>query len=80
MSSGSRRARAKAGRRLTELADTLVREHDLPFRTAHAIAAKVLKSQAENPQRRLASVLRGRVLADARTPLAVHEARTCSGS
>ena len=25
---------------LTELADTLVREHDVPFRTAHAIAAR----------------------------------------
>src|SRR6202011_5831386 len=27
---------------LTELADTLVREHDVPFRTAHAIAARVM--------------------------------------
>jgi argininosuccinate lyase len=43
-SAGVRRAeaRARAGdgwTTLTELADTLVREHGLPFKTAHAIAA-----------------------------------------
>ena len=57
MSSGSRRARAKAGRRSTELADTLVRDHGLPFRTAHAIAAMLLKARHENPERRLSAVL-----------------------
>ena len=31
------------GTTLTELADTLVRDHGLPFRAAHAIAALLLK-------------------------------------
>ena len=37
------------GTTLTELADTLVRDHGLPFRSAHTIAAALLKARAENP-------------------------------
>jgi len=37
------------GTTLTELADTLVRDHGLPFRQAHAIAALLLKAKTENP-------------------------------
>ena len=45
----SRRAPARGGRRLTELADTLVREHGLPFKTAHAITTRVLHIRSEHP-------------------------------
>jgi argininosuccinate lyase len=36
---------AAGGTTLTELADHLVREHGLPFRTAHAIAGRLLAAQ-----------------------------------
>ncbi len=42
---------------LTELADTLVREHDLPFATAHAIARTVSDARRANPGARLAAVV-----------------------
>ncbi len=42
---------------LTELADTLVREHKLPFRTAHAISGKLIAAQAREPARPLAQLL-----------------------
>ena len=34
---------------LTELADTLVREHGLPFRTAHGIAARLMRERDKDP-------------------------------
>jgi argininosuccinate lyase len=37
------------GTTLTELADTLVRDHGLPFRSAHAIAALLQKARTEDP-------------------------------
>jgi argininosuccinate lyase len=50
----------EGGTTLTELADHLVREHDIPFRTAHAIAARLLAAHREHPEaplgRTLASV------------------------
>jgi argininosuccinate lyase len=45
------------GTTLTELADTLVRDHGLPFRTAHAVAALLLKARTEDPQAPLAEAL-----------------------
>jgi argininosuccinate lyase len=42
---------------LTELADTLVREHGLPFRAAHAIAARLIKARAEDSRAPLAALL-----------------------
>ena len=42
---------------LTELADTLVREHDLPFRKAHAIAAHFVGGRQRHPDRSLAELL-----------------------
>ena len=39
----------EGGTTLTELADTLAREEDLPFRTAHGIAALLLKARIEDP-------------------------------
>ena len=42
---------------LTELADTLVRDHGLPFRSAHAIASRLVAAQQLEPQRPLAQLL-----------------------
>jgi argininosuccinate lyase len=42
---------------LTELADTLVRDHGLPFRTAHAIASGLVTKRAEEPRTSLAEAL-----------------------
>ncbi len=54
------RLEARAGEgwtTLTELADTLVRDHQLAFRTAHAIAGRLIKARQENPGRPLAALL-----------------------
>jgi argininosuccinate lyase len=45
------------GTTLTELADTLVREHGLPFRSAHAVAALLLKARTEDPNVALSGAL-----------------------
>ncbi len=45
------------GTTLTELADTLVRDHGLSFRSAHAIAASLLKAQTNDPSVALSSAL-----------------------
>jgi argininosuccinate lyase len=45
------------GTTLTELADTLVRDHGLPFRSAHAIAALLLKARTEDPSAELSGAL-----------------------
>jgi len=42
---------------LTELADTLVRDEGLPFRTAHAIAQRLIAARQREPQRPLADLL-----------------------
>jgi argininosuccinate lyase len=42
---------------LTELADTLVREHGLPFRKAHAIAAHFVGGRQRHPERPIAALL-----------------------
>jgi argininosuccinate lyase len=39
----------EGGTTLTELADTLVRDHGLAFRCAHGIAALLLKARTEDP-------------------------------
>jgi len=46
------------GTTMTELADTLVRDHDLPFRSAHGIAALLLKAFTEDPNVSLSAALR----------------------
>ena len=66
-SSTPARLEARAGdgwTTLTELADTLVRDHGLPFRTAHAIAARLVGGRQRDPKRPLAALL-----ADASTEL-----------
>jgi argininosuccinate lyase len=47
----------EGGTTLTELADTLVRDHGLPFRSAHAIAALLLKARTEDPDVALSGAL-----------------------
>jgi argininosuccinate lyase len=42
---------------LTELADTLVRDHELPFRTAHAIAAGLIEARRQQPEAPLSALL-----------------------
>jgi len=42
---------------LTELADTLVREHGIPFRKAHAVAARLIAARQRDPKTPLASLL-----------------------
>src|SRR2546422_7359327 len=42
---------------LTELADTLVRDHRLSFRTAHGIAARLMAAREQDPARSLAALL-----------------------
>ncbi len=42
---------------LTELADTLVRDHGLPFTSAHAIAGRLMAARQREPHRPLAEVL-----------------------
>jgi argininosuccinate lyase len=48
---------AHGGTTLTELADHLVREHGIPFRTAHGIAARLLKAQREDATAPLGATL-----------------------
>jgi len=51
-------ARAGAGwTTLTELADTLVREHGLAFKTAHAISARLVRGRQGDPKRPLSELL-----------------------
>jgi argininosuccinate lyase len=42
---------------LTELADTLVRDHQVPFRTAHGIAARLIAARHADPDRPMAALL-----------------------
>jgi argininosuccinate lyase len=47
----------EGGTTMTELADTIVREHGLPFKTAHAMAVKVLRARAQQRNTRLTETL-----------------------
>jgi argininosuccinate lyase len=54
------RLEARAGEgwtTLTELADTLVREHQLPFRLAHGISGRLIAARRQHPDRPLAQLL-----------------------
>ena len=68
-------ARAAAGwTTLTELADTLVRDRGLPFRTAHAIAGGLITARGRQPARGLAELLAEVSAAKLGAPLAYDEA------
>jgi len=64
----------EGGTTLTELADTLARDHDLPFKTAHVIAGRVLKARTENPQSNLSAVLAGASMHTVGRPLLYSDA------
>jgi argininosuccinate lyase len=52
------RERAQAGWiTVTELADTLAREHHIPFRIAHSVAARVVRSSPSGSTRGLSEVV-----------------------
>ncbi len=59
---------------LTELADTLVRDHGLPFRTAHAIAGRLITATQRDADRPLADVLADVSKEVAGAPIAYSEA------
>jgi argininosuccinate lyase len=48
---------AEGGTTLTELADHLARTHNVPFRTAHAIAARLMQARRGRPDAPLGAVL-----------------------
>jgi len=48
---------AEGGTTLTELADHLVRERDLPFKTAHAIVGRLMAARREQPKAPLGETL-----------------------
>ena len=48
---------AEGGTTLTELADHLVRTHHVPFKTAHAIAARLSQARGERPNAPLGAML-----------------------
>ncbi|MGO9256173.1 MAG: argininosuccinate lyase [Bryobacteraceae bacterium] len=50
---------------LTELADTLARDHNLPFRSAHAVAGRLMAARERHPSRPI-----GELLAEASDTLA----------
>jgi argininosuccinate lyase len=60
---------------LTELADTLVREQQLPFTTAHAVAARMVTGRAAHPERSLADLLGDASRAVLGRPLPYSDAR-----
>src|SRR3989441_10843024 len=56
----AKRLEARAGdgwTTLTELADTLVRDHQVPFRTAHAITASLIAARERDPRGPLSALL-----------------------
>jgi argininosuccinate lyase len=60
---------------LTELADTLVRDHGLPFTTAHAIAGHLVGGRQRDPGRSLAELLHDATTELLGAPLAYSEAQ-----
>ena len=58
---------------LTELADTLVRDHRLPFKTAHAIAGRLVGGRQRDPGRSMAELLKDATTELLGAPLAYSE-------
>jgi argininosuccinate lyase len=70
------RARAADGwTTLTELADTLVRDHGLPFRSAHAIASRLIAARQREPAKSMSELLATASRDVLGTPLAYSEAK-----
>ena len=60
---------------ITELADTLVRDHHLPFKAAHGIAARLIAGAAAAPGASLAGLLRDASMAVHGTDIAYTDAQ-----
>ena len=60
---------------LTELADTLVRDHRLPFKTAHGIAGRLVGGRQRDPNRPLVDLLNDACTELLGAPLAYTEAQ-----
>jgi argininosuccinate lyase len=60
---------------VTELADTLTREHGVPFRTSHRIAAQFVAEASRRPSDSLSNVLRDASEALAGRAIAIDDAR-----
>jgi argininosuccinate lyase len=60
---------------LTELADTLVREHGLPFKIAHAISGRLVSGRRRDPRASLAELLQNATTELLGKPLAYSEAQ-----
>jgi argininosuccinate lyase len=60
---------------VTELADTLTREHGVPFKTSHRIAARFVSDASSRPGDPLSAVLRDVVETVAGRTIAIDEAR-----
>lgn len=65
----------EGGTTITELADTLVRNHDLPFGTAHRIAGKVIRGRNDDPSARMSDLIAAASREVLGTPLAYDEAQ-----
>jgi argininosuccinate lyase len=59
---------------LTELADTLTRDHGIPFKTAHAIATRMVEAEAREPSQPLSTLLAAMSFELAGTPVTYTEA------
>lgn len=64
----------EGGTTITELADTLARDHDLPFGTAHKIAGKVIRGRNDRPSARMSDLLTAASREVLGAPLAYDEA------
>jgi argininosuccinate lyase len=63
MPSGLEKSAGDGWTTLTELADTLVRDHELPFKSAHAIASRLVAGRRRSPDKSLSALL-GEATAD----------------
>ncbi|HEX5474944.1 MAG TPA: argininosuccinate lyase [Vicinamibacterales bacterium] len=59
---------------VTELADTLARDHGLPFRSGHAIAARLIARAGQHPELPLSAILRDASAEVTGTPIVYDEA------
>ena len=66
---------AEGGTTTSELADTLVREHGLAFKTAHGIAGRLLKAHEQNPRVALSPVLAAICLEQAGRSIVIDDER-----
>lgn len=64
----------EGGTTITELADTLARDHGLPFGTAHKIAGKVIRGRYDDPSARMSDLVAAASTEVLGAPIAYDEA------